>query len=82
MQSKPKLRSVRVTKINVQPVAQGGILAKMGAKKMDNRKQVPVVIAVKPVLPPSAIPAPDSMKAVIGDVPKREPIEMLMASVQ
>lgn len=32
----------------------------MGAKKMDTRKQIPADMAVKPVLPPSAMPAPDS----------------------
>lgn len=58
------------------------MLAKMGAKKIEIRKQMPVVIAVKPVRPPSVIPAPDSMKAVTGDTPRRDPIEILMASVQ
>jgi hypothetical protein len=67
---------------SVQPVAHGGIEAKIGAKKMQIRKQTPVVIAVRPVLPPSAIPAPDSMKAVTGDVPKSAPIEMHTESVQ
>jgi hypothetical protein len=42
----------------VQPVAQGGIEAKIGAKKMDMKKQRPVVIAVRPVASPSEIPAP------------------------
>jgi len=41
-------------------VAQGGILAKIGAKKIESKKQRPVVIEVSPVLPPSEIPAPDS----------------------
>jgi hypothetical protein len=53
-----------LTMIRVHPVAHGGIEAKMGAKNMDNRKQSPVVTAVKPVRPPSAIPAPDSINAV------------------
>ena len=47
--------------ISVHPVAHGGIDAKMGAKNIETIKQRPVVIAVNPVLPPSAIPAPDSM---------------------
>ena len=68
--------------MSVQPVAQGGMLAKIGAKKMEIRKHVPVVIAVKPVFPPSAIPAPDSINAVTGETPRREPMEILMASVQ
>jgi hypothetical protein len=49
---------------------------------MEIRKHMPVVMAVKPVFPPSAIPAPDSMKAVTGDTPKRAPMEILIASVQ
>jgi hypothetical protein len=35
--------------------------AKIGAKNMVMRKQMPQVMAVSPVLPPSAMPAPDSM---------------------
>lgn len=70
------------TMINVQPVAQGGIEAKIGAKKIEMKKQVPVTIAVMPVLPPSEIPAPDSMKAVTGESPKREPTEILNAVVR
>ena len=66
----------------MHPVAQGGIDANMGAKKRDNRKQIPVVVAVSPVFPPSVMPAPDSMKAVTGDVPKRAPMDMEKASVQ
>ena len=66
--------------MSVQPVAHGGMEAKIGAKKMEMKKQRPVVIAVRPVLPPSDMPAPDSMKAVTGERPKREPIEMPSAS--
>jgi len=40
----------------------------MGAKNMEMKKQTPQVMAVRPVLPPSAIPAPDSMTAVIHEV--------------
>jgi hypothetical protein len=76
-------RAQRVlTRIKVQPVAQGGIDAKIGAKKIEIRKQIPVVIAVRPVLPPSVIPAPDSMNAVTGEQPNRLPIEIVIASVQ
>ena len=71
-----------LTRTRVQPVAQGGIDAKMGAKNREMKKQVPVVIAVRPVRPPSAIPAPDSIKAVTGEVPNKDPMEMQMASVQ
>ncbi len=46
---------------NVQPVAHGGIDAKIGAKNIEMIKQRPVTIAVRPVFPPSAMPAPDSI---------------------
>lgn len=64
------------TMINVQPVAHGGMDAKIGAKKIEMKKQRPVTMAVIPVFPPSEIPAPDSMNAVTGERPKREPIEI------
>src|ERR1700760_965941 len=70
------------TSTRVQPVAHGGIEAKIGEKKIEMRKQTPVVIAVRPVLPPSEIPAPDSINAVTGLVPSNAPMEMLSASVQ
>ena len=60
--------------MSVQPVAHGGMDAKIGAKNMEMKKQRPVVMAVRPVLPPSEMPAPDSMNAVTGDRPNREPI--------
>jgi hypothetical protein len=71
-----------LTRTRVQPVAHGGIDAKMGAKNREMKKQRPVVIAARPVRPPSAIPAPDSIKAVTGEVPNKDPIEMEIASVQ
>jgi hypothetical protein len=37
------------------PVAQDGIDAKIGAKKTEMKKAVPVTIAVIPVLPPSIV---------------------------
>ena len=54
----------------------------MGAKKMEIKKQMPVTMAVNPVRPPSAMPAPLSTKAVTGEQPRREPMEMQTASVQ
>jgi hypothetical protein len=54
--------------------------AKIGAKKTEIKKQIPVVIAVIPVLPPSETPAPLSMNAVTGERPKRDPIEMPKAT--
>lgn len=73
---------IHPTRMRVQPVAQGGIEAKIGAKNILIRKHKPVVMAVRPVRPPSVIPAPLSMKAVTGEQPKREPIEILIASTQ
>lgn len=64
------------TMMSVGPVAQGGMEAKMGAKKMLMKKKNPVEMDVRPVLPPAVMPAPDSMKAVTGDRPRREPIEI------
>lgn len=56
--------------------------AKIGAKNIDTRKHSPQVMAVNPVFPPSAIPAPLSIKAVTGEHPRRAPTEMENASVQ
>lgn len=64
----------------VQPVAQGGIEAKIGAKNTAMKNAKPVMHEVRPVLPPSEIPAPDSTNAVTGGLPKSEPMEMEMAS--
>jgi hypothetical protein len=77
-----KFDTKQLTRIKVHPVAHGGIEAKMGAKNIDMMKQVPQVMAVKPVFPPSAIPAPLSIKAVTGEHPRSAPIEMQKASVQ
>lgn len=63
-------------------MAHGGILANIGAKKIEIKKHMPVVIAVSPVRPPSAIPAPDSINAVTGLVPITLPMVILIASVQ
>ena len=53
------------------PVAHGGILAKIGAKKMEMKNAIPVVTPAMPVFAPSAIPVDDSTNGVTGDVPKR-----------
>jgi hypothetical protein len=66
--------------MRVHPVAQGGIDASTGAKNSEIKKHIPVTIAVKPVRPPSAMPALLSMKAVTGERPNSEPIEMQNAS--
>jgi hypothetical protein len=70
------------TIMSVQPVAQGGMEANIGAKKIEIKKQTPVVIAVRPVRPPSVIPAPDSINAVEGETPRRDPMDMVIASQQ
>ena len=64
------------------PVAHEGILAKIGAKKMEIKNAIPVTMPAMPVLAPSAIPVDDSIYAVTGDVPRRAPIEMQNASTQ
>lgn len=62
------------------PVAQLGMDAKIGAKKIETKKHNPAVIPVKPVRPPSAIPVEDSMKAVTGEVPIKAPMLIEKAS--
>lgn len=71
-----------LTMMSAHPVAQGGTEAKIGAKKIDTMKRRPVTMLVSPVRPPSPIPAPLSMKAVQGDEPNKEPIDIKAASVQ
>lgn len=56
--------------------------AKMGAKKTEATKHRPVKMAVSPVRPPSAMPAPLSMKTVTGDDPSKAPMDIKAASVQ
>lgn len=68
--------------MSVLPVAQGGMDARMGEKNSEARKQRPATTAVRPVRPPTAMPAPLSMKAVTGEQPRREPAEMQSASTQ
>ena len=82
MISAAALTIMEPTMMSVQPVAQGGMEAKMGAKKMAMKKQRPVVMAVRPVAPPSEMPAPDSTKAVTGGQPKSEPMVTPKASIR
>ena len=70
------------TMTSAPPVAQEGMDAKMGAKKTEMKNMKPVVIAVMPVRPPSAMPVADSMNAVTGDVPMSAPMEIENASTQ
>ena len=64
------------------PVAHGGIDAKIGAKKIEMKNAIPVVIAVIPVLPPSEMPVALSINAVTGGVPMSAPMLILNASTQ
>ncbi|MPN65010.1 hypothetical protein SDC9_212789 [bioreactor metagenome] len=52
-----ELAIITPTNINTGAVACVGIAVNTGAKNNDNKNSVPVVTAVKPVLPPSPIPA-------------------------
>lgn len=63
-------------------MAQGGMDANIGEKKMDIKKQHPVTMTVSPVRPPSAIPAPLSINAVTGEQPSRDARDIQLASVQ
>lgn len=56
--------------MSVHLVAHGGMDAKTGAKKMEMKNVIPVKMAVRPVLPPSEIPAPPSIYVVTGGDPK------------
>jgi len=40
---------------NALPVAQGGMDAKIGAKKTEIKNMIPTTMAVIPVLPPSVV---------------------------
>jgi hypothetical protein len=51
------------TRIKTEPVDHEGKLLRMGEKKMAMKNQKEVAIAVRPVLPPSEIPAADSERA-------------------
>lgn len=78
----PLLAIIEPTMIKVQPVAQDGMLAKMGAKKSEMKKRNDVMSAERPVLPPSAIPAALSMNAVDGELPMSAPMEMANESAR
>ena len=68
--------------ISVHLVAHGGMDAKIGAKKMEMKNEIPVKMAVKPVLPPSEMPAPLSIYAMTSRDPKREPIDIQQQGMQ
>uniref|UniRef100_A0A7C8ZA38 Uncharacterized protein n=1 Tax=Opuntia streptacantha TaxID=393608 RepID=A0A7C8ZA38_OPUST len=68
------------TKINGGPTAHAGIDASNGVMKNARKKYAAAVNAVNPVLPPSRIPVEDSMNAVTGEVPRRDPTTIETAS--
>lgn len=87
--SRRSFQSIRPTvSINIAPiiinagaVATDGTADAMGHKNNDNKNMIPVTTATKPVLPPSSMPAADSIYAVVVDVPITAPIVVANASV-
>ena len=68
------------TRINGGPTAHAGIEASNGVKKNAKKKYAATVNAVIPVLPPSRIPVEDSINAVTGEVPSKDPTTIDVAS--
>eukprot|EP00977_Amphora_coffeiformis_P012481 scaffold3077_cov162-Amphora_coffeaeformis.AAC.40 len=68
------------TMTKAPPTANGGTLARIGAKKMDKKKKKATKMAVRPVRAPASTPAPLSMYEVTGDVPKMAPNIVARAS--
>ena len=69
-------------RINAGAVASLGIIAAIGVINSVNAKQIPVVTAVSPVLPPSSTPAADSINVVIVVEPNNAPIVVANASTK
>ena len=61
-------------------VAKLGIARKIGDRNRATKNRIPVVIAVRPVFPPSATPELDSTKLVTVEVPSIEPATVPIAS--
>ncbi len=66
--------------MRAEEVAAAGMMAAMGAMKMQARKRTPVVRAVRPVRPPASTPEADSTKVVTVEVPVQAPATVPMAS--
>jgi len=62
------------TSISIGAVAWGGIETNNGAKNNEIKNKIPVITAVNPVLPPTAIPDPLSTVVASVDVPNTEDI--------
>ena len=70
------------TIISAGAVANDGTAINTGAKNIEMRNRNAVVIAVRPVLPPSATPAEDSTYVVVVDVPSTAPAVVATASAR
>ena len=68
------------TKIRAGAVAKEGMEVNRGENRVAHRKRTPVVMAVRPVRPPTATPAEDSTKVVVVEVPSTAPAEVATAS--
>ena len=68
------------TMIKAGAVAKAGIVRNNGVRNKATKNKMPVTTLVKPVRPPSVIPAEDSTKVVIVEVPKTAPIVVPTAS--
>ena len=58
---------------NIPPTSIGEAIATRGVNIEAIKNQIPVVIAVNPVLPPAATPLVDSVKVVTVEVPNTAP---------
>lgn len=70
------------TIIRAGAVTSGVTMDKIGEKNKETVKQADITMAVKPVLPPTAIPAEDSTNEAVVDVPKTEPAMVDMESAR
>ena len=68
------------TRISAGAVAALGMEAKSGFRKSASRNRIPVVTAVRPVLPPTATPEALSTKVVTVEVPSIAPAVVPTAS--
>ena len=59
------------TYIKAAEAASIGMNANKGSKNIDNKNNIAIVKLVRPVLPPSAIPAPDSTNVLTVEVPTK-----------
>ena len=61
-------------------VANEGIAVNTGAKNIESKNKIAVVIEVSPVLPPAATPEDDSTNVVVVEVPRTAPAVVATAS--